>query len=181
MIKQPMYMHERKARMGHEHGAARQRRAAWTLVLGGVAMGVILQIAHRVDLAPLLLGVVCLAAHIVQRPEDRYLEPGGLLVGFGAGTFVFHEGWLTGLVGEGAEIAGIGLGMLLVHWLQATPKWSAFGGLAFVYIGLNAMLLGSGVLPSSINAVVFATGSFWAVVPIGLGLYALRSTRTRAR
>jgi len=154
--------------------AKRQRTAAWVLVAGGVVMGVVLQLAGRIHLAPVLLGAVCLAAHFAQRPDDRYLEPGGLLFGFGVGTFVFHEGWLTGLVGEGAEIAGLGVGMLIVHWLQTKPSWGAFGGFALVYIGLNAMLLGSGVLPGGINAVLFGTGAPWALAPIGMGLFMLR-------
>jgi hypothetical protein len=154
--------------------AKRQRRAAWVLVWGGVLMGILLQLAGRIHLAPLLLGVVCFMAHLVQRPDGRYLEPGGLLLGFGAGTFVFHEGWLTGLVGEGAEIAGLGIGMLIVHWLQIKPSWSAFGGFALLYIGLNAMLLGSGALPAGVSAVVFANGAPCAIVPIGMGAFILR-------
>ncbi|MFI5265988.1 MAG: hypothetical protein ACHQ7M_01285 [Chloroflexota bacterium] len=153
--------------------AKRQRKAAWVLVVGGVLMGIMLQLAGRIHLAPLLLGAVCLVAHLVQRPDDRYLEPGGLLFGFGLGTFVFHEGWLTGLVGEGAEIAGLGIGMLIVHWLQLRPSWSAFGGFALLYIGLNAMLLGSGALPAGVNAVLFGTGALWALVPIGMGAFLL--------
>lgn len=154
--------------------AGRQRRAAWVLVIGGVAMGIILQLAGRIHLAPLLLGVVCLTAHFTQRPGSRYLEPGGLLFGFGLGTFVLHEGWLPGLVGEGAEIAGLGIGMLIVHFLQVKPNWSAFGGFALLYIGLNAMLLGSHVLAPSLSAALFGTGAPWAVVPIGMGAFVLR-------
>lgn len=138
-------------------------------------MAIVLQVVQRVDLAPLLLGVTCMVAHFLQRPEDRYLEPGGLLTGFGLGTFVFHEGWLTGLVGEGAELAGLGFGLLAVYWLQPVPKLSMFGGLAMVYIGLNAMLMGSNVLPSALSALLFSTGAVWGLVPIGLGLYNLRT------
>ncbi len=115
-----------------------------------------------------------MAAHFAQRPGDRYLEPGGLLFGFGIGTFVFHEGWLTGLMGEGAELAGVGLGMLIVWKLQTKPKWSAFGGAAMLYIGLNAMLLSSGILPPAVSAMLFSTGALWSLVPIGMGLVALR-------
>lgn len=157
----------------------KQRAAGWILVVGGVLMAVALQLAGRLHLAPFLLGVVCMGAYLVQRPEDRYLEPGALLLGFGAGTFVFHEGWLTGLVGEGFEIAGIGVGMLLVHWLQPKPKWSAFGGAAMVYIGVSAMVAGAQLLPPAAAGVVFGNGTIWALVPLGLGVWAL-TRRARA-
>jgi hypothetical protein len=108
----------------------------------------------------LLLGGVFLYAYFTTKPAYRigFLIPGAILTGLGAGVLLENAPIFGNLFGGGIVPMFLGLGFILIWFLERRHWWALIPGGVMVLAGLSSVL---------------HVGALWPIVLIALGVYLL--------
>jgi hypothetical protein len=108
----------------------------------------------------LLLGGVFLYAYFTTKPDYRigFLIPGAILTGLGTGVLLENAPIFGNLFGGGIVPMFLGLGFMLIWFLERRHWWALIPGGVMVLAGLSSVL---------------RIGALWPIVLIALGVYLL--------